>query len=85
MYVSEYTFRVIEKFRHTQNAIIIQRWYKNNKYCEECVGFCQAEKNEYCLSCGVCKRQGCAEYPSNDRIFDEVCDDCRDEEYFRTL
>jgi hypothetical protein len=35
---------------------------------------------EYCECCGVGKRNGCEMNPSDESIFDGMCDECREEE-----
>jgi hypothetical protein len=50
------------------------------KYCEACEGECQADVMEYCECCGVGKRNGCDLNPSDESIFDGMCDECREKE-----
>ena len=50
------------------------------KYCEACEGECQADVIEYCECCGVGKRNGCDLNPSDESIFDGMCDECREKE-----
>ena len=50
------------------------------KYCEACEGVCQADVIEYCECCGVGKRNGCDLNPSDESIFDGMCDECREKE-----
>ena len=50
------------------------------KYCESCEGECQSDVMEYCECCGVGKRNGCEMNPSDESIFDGMCDECRENE-----
>ena len=50
------------------------------KYCESCEGVCQSDVMEYCECCGVGKRNGCEMNPSDESIFDGMCDECRENE-----
>jgi len=54
--------------------------YTMTKYCESCEGECQSDVMEYCECCGVGKRNGCEMNPSDESIFDGMCDECREEE-----
>ena len=50
------------------------------KYCESCEGECLSDVMEYCECCGVGKRNGCEMNPSDESIFDGMCDECRENE-----
>jgi len=50
------------------------------KFCESCEGECLSDVIEYCECCGVGKRNGCEMNPSDESIFDGMCDECREED-----
>jgi len=52
----------------------------SGEYCQACEGECQADEMEYCDCCGVGKRNGCEMNPSDESIFDGMCDECREED-----
>jgi len=54
--------------------------FKKRFHCEACEGECQADVMEYCECCGVGKRNGCDLNPSDESIFDGMCDECREKE-----
>lgn len=48
--------------------------------CDDCEGKCRADELEQCEKCGIKLRIGCANNPSDHSIFNDRCDDCREEE-----
>jgi hypothetical protein len=48
--------------------------------CDDCEGKCRADETETCEKCAVELRIGCGNNPSDESIFNGLCDDCRDEE-----
>jgi hypothetical protein len=48
--------------------------------CDDCEGKCQSNETETCENCAVKLRIGCANNPSDESIFNGLCDACREEE-----
>ena len=53
--------------------------------CDDCEGKCQSNETETCENCAVKLRIGCANNPSDESIFNGLCDACREEEEMPTV
>ena len=53
---------------------------KTEIVCDACDGECKSNETEKCDKCGVECRIGCANNPSDESIFNDLCDKCRDDE-----
>jgi len=68
-----------EEFNKAKNKPIEDRFCEVC-YCEACEGVCVSDELEYCECCGDGFRNGCEMNPSDESIFDGMCDECREEE-----
>jgi hypothetical protein len=48
--------------------------------CDDCEGKCRSNETETCENCAVKLRIGCGNNPSDESIFNGLCDDCREKE-----
>jgi len=48
--------------------------------CDDCEGKCRSNETETCEKCAVKLRIGCGNNPSDESIFNGLCDDCREKE-----
>jgi len=48
-------------------------------YCNDCDGKCKSMDTEVCENCSKICFVGCGNNPSDESIFNGLCDDCRDE------
>jgi hypothetical protein len=53
---------------------------EDEEECDDCEGKCQSNETETCENCAVKLRIGCANNPSDESIFNGLCDACREEE-----
>mgnify|MGYP003639764998 FL=1 len=53
---------------------------EDEEECDDCEGKCQSNETETCEKCAVKLRIGCANNPSDESIFNGLCDACREEE-----
>tara|TARA_R110000751_G_scaffold20203_1_gene59517 strand:- start:3887 stop:4531 length:645 start_codon:yes stop_codon:yes gene_type:complete len=57
-------------------------WLKKQEEeeCDDCEGKCRSNETETCENCAVKLRIGCGNNPSDESIFNGLCDDCREKE-----
>ena len=53
---------------------------EDEEECDDCEGKCRSNETETCEKCAVKLRIGCANNPSDESIFNGLCDACREEE-----
>jgi hypothetical protein len=58
---------------------------EDEEECDDCEGKCQSNETETCENCAVKLRIGCANNPSDESIFNGLCDACREEEEMPTV